>query len=79
MHGLGIRYYRAPSFRYDYNQELEPQLEALKPTNRQPRRPEREYGTTAMYHTHSASGNVGGGVWDLWMVLREFRFAISWA
>ena len=31
MHDLGIRYYRAPSFRYDYAKELEPQLEALRP------------------------------------------------
>jgi hypothetical protein len=29
--GLGIRYFRAPSFRYDYAKELEPQLEAIKP------------------------------------------------
>jgi len=72
MHGLGIRYYRAPSFRYDYNQELEPQLEALKPRIGSLADLNAKYGTTAMYHTHSASGNVGGGVWDLWMVLRNF-------
>lgn len=72
MHGLGIRYYRAPSFRYDYNQELEPQLEALKPRIGSLAELNAKYGTTAMYHTHSASGNVGGGVWDLWMVLRTF-------
>lgn len=72
MQGLGIRYYRAPSFRYDYNQELEPQLEALKPRIGSLADLNAKYGTTAMYHTHSASGNIGGGVWDLWLVLRNF-------
>jgi sugar phosphate isomerase/epimerase len=72
MHGLGIRYYRAPSFRYDYNQELEPQLEALKPRIGSLADLNAKYGTTAMYHTHSAPGNIGGGVWDLWLVLRNF-------
>lgn len=72
MHGLGIRYYRAPSFRYDYSQELEPQLEALKPRIGSLADLNAKHGTTAMYHTHSASGNVGGGVWDLWLALRGF-------
>jgi len=72
MQGLGIRYYRAPSFRYDYAQELEPQLEALKPRIGSLAALNQKYGTTAMYHTHSAAGNVGGGVWDLWLVLKQF-------
>jgi sugar phosphate isomerase/epimerase len=72
MKALGIRYYRAPSFRYDYNQELEPQLEALKPRIGSLADLNAKYGTTAMYHTHSASGNVGGGVWDLWLMLKNF-------
>jgi sugar phosphate isomerase/epimerase len=72
MQKLGIRYYRAPSFRYDYTAELEPQLEALKPRIASLARLNEKYGTTAMYHTHSATGNVGGGVWDLWMILKQF-------
>ena len=72
MQGLGIRYYRAPSFRYDYSQELEPQLEALKPRIGSLADLNAKYRTTAMYHTHSAAGNVGGGVWDLWLALRNF-------
>ena len=31
-----------------------------------------KYGTTAMYHRHSGPGNVGGGVWDLWLLLKDF-------
>jgi L-ribulose-5-phosphate 3-epimerase len=72
MRGLGIRHYRAPSFRYDYNAELMPQLEALKPRIASLAKLNEKYGTTAMYHTHSASGNIGGGVWDLWLVLKDF-------
>jgi len=72
MRNLGIRSYRAPSFRYDYNAELFPQLEALKPRIASLAQLNEKYGTTAMYHTHSATGNIGGGVWDLWMVLKDF-------
>lgn len=72
MRGLGIRYYRAPSFRYDYSGDLAAQLEALKPRIASLARLNEKYGTTAMYHTHSGAGNIGGGVWDLWMVLKDF-------
>jgi sugar phosphate isomerase/epimerase len=72
MQGLGIRYYRAPSFRYDFAQELEPQLEALKPRIAGLVALNQKYGTTTMYHTHSATGTVGGGVWDLWLALKAF-------
>ena len=27
---------------------------------------------TIAYHTHSGRGNIGGNVWDLWMVIRQF-------
>jgi sugar phosphate isomerase/epimerase len=72
MRGVGIRYFRAPSFRYDFAGDLEQQLEALKPRIESLVRLNQKYGTTAMYHTHSATGNIGGGVWDLWMVLKQF-------
>ena len=72
MRGLGISHYRAAPFRYDYNSDLAAQLEALKPRIAGLAKLNEKYGTTAMYHTHSASGNIGGGVWDLWMVLKDF-------
>ena len=72
MQGLGIRYFRAPSFRYDYAHPLEPQLEALKPRIASLAALNQKYGTTAMYHTHSGAGNIGGGAWDLWLVLKHF-------
>lgn len=70
LRGLGIRYYRAAPFRYDYTQELLPQIEALKPRVASLARLNEKYGTTALYHTHSGTNNVGGGVWDLWLVLQ---------
>jgi sugar phosphate isomerase/epimerase len=72
MRSLGIRHYRAATFRYDYSGNLSAQLEALKPRIAGLARLNEKYGTVAMYHTHSGLGNVGGGVWDLWMVLNGF-------
>jgi len=72
MRGVGIRYYRAAPFRYDYSSDLAQQIEALKPRIGSLVRLNEKYGTTAMYHTHSAYGNIGGGVWDLWLAVKDF-------
>ena len=72
MRGVGIRYYRAAPFRYDYSGDLAQQIEALKPRIASLVRLNEKYGTTAMYHTHSAYGNIGGGVWDLWLAVKGF-------
>jgi len=72
MRGVGIRYYRAAPFRYDYSGDLAQQIEALKPRISSLVRLNEKYGTTAMYHTHSAYGLIGGGVWDLWMAVKDF-------
>ena len=72
MRSLGIRHYRAAPFRYDYNADLAAQIEALKPRIAGLAKLNETYGTTAMYHTHSGMGNVGGGVWDLWLAVKDF-------
>ena len=72
MRGVGIRYYRAAPFRYDYSRDLAQQIDALKPRIASLVRLNEKYGTTAMYHTHSAYGNIGGGVWDLWLAVKDF-------
>jgi sugar phosphate isomerase/epimerase len=72
MRGVGIRYYRAAPFRYDYSRDLAAQIEALKPRIASLSRLNEKYGTTAMYHTHSAYGLIGGGVWDLWLAIKDF-------
>jgi L-ribulose-5-phosphate 3-epimerase len=71
-HGLGIRYYRGAMFRYDYNRDLDQQLEALKPRVATLVDLNRTYDMTIAYHTHSGAGNVGGNVWDLWIVIKQF-------
>jgi L-ribulose-5-phosphate 3-epimerase len=69
----GIRWYRGGEyFRYDYARPLLPQLEALKPRMASLVALNRKYGTTWAYHTHSAPGMIGGGVWDIWSAIKDF-------
>jgi len=70
-HGLGMRYYRSAMFRYDYTSDLERQLEALKPRVAALADLNRQHSMTIAYHTHSGRGNIGGNVWDLWLVIRS--------
>jgi sugar phosphate isomerase/epimerase len=72
MRQAGITRYRAPNFRYDYSRDLIPQWEALKPQLAALAELNEKYGVTAMFHTHSAQGSVGGGLWDLWLLVRDF-------
>ena len=71
-HGLGIRYYRGGMFRYDYNGDLAKQLDALTPRIATLVELNQKHGMTIAYHTHSGRGNIGGNVWDLWMVIKQF-------
>lgn len=72
MREAGITRYRAPNFRYDYARDLLPQWEALKPRLAALATLNEKFGTTAMFHTHSSQGSVGGGLWDLWLLVRDF-------
>jgi sugar phosphate isomerase/epimerase len=81
MRQVGITRYRASSYRYDLSQPLEPQLEAFKPRLAALAELNQKYGTTAMFHTHSSQGSVGGGLWDLWLLIRDYpsdRLAINY-
>jgi sugar phosphate isomerase/epimerase len=72
-HGLGVRFYRGGEyFRYDYTRPLTPQLEALKPRIATLLELNRTYQMTWAYHTHSGGGNIGGNVWDIWSVIKDF-------
>jgi sugar phosphate isomerase/epimerase len=72
MRQAGITRYRAPNFRYDYSRDLLSQWEALKPQLAALAELNEKYGTTAMFHTHSSPGSVGGGLWDLWLLVKDF-------
>ena len=74
MQALGIRYYRGGQyFRYDYTRgNLQQQLEELKPRVASIAALNARYGTTIAYHTHSGAGNIGGNIWDIWSVIKDF-------
>ena len=72
--GLGIRTYRIETSRfgtYDYKGDLSAQLEALRPQVAGLVRLNERYGTGAVIHTHV--GLKAGGVWDTWMLVRDFN------
>jgi sugar phosphate isomerase/epimerase len=72
MSKLGLRYYQAPPLgRYDYGKDLQPQLDAWKPRLEAVARLNEKYGTTAVYHVEGGAGNIGGGVWDLWLAIKD--------
>jgi L-ribulose-5-phosphate 3-epimerase len=80
MHDLGITRWRVPPWWYDYTQDLQPQWEALKPRIEAIAKLSQRTGTNALFHTESMinpdfepkRGNVGGGVWDLWLLLKDY-------
>jgi sugar phosphate isomerase/epimerase len=72
MQKVGITRYRAPNYRYDYSKDMLSQWDALKPQLEGLARLNEKYGTTAMFHTHSSQGSVGGGLWDIWMLVKDY-------
>jgi len=72
MTELGIHHYRWGGFKYDANQNIEAQLNALKPRIAKLAALNAKYKAGAMYHTHSGVGQVGASIWDLYYLLRDF-------
>jgi hypothetical protein len=73
MSKLGLRYYQAPTLaRYDYTKELQPQLDVWKAKIEKLAKLNEKYGTTAVFHVEGGAGNIGGGAWDLWLLIRDF-------
>ena len=72
MRKVGITRYRAPNYRYDYTKDMQSQFDALKPRVEALAKLNEKYGVTAMFHTHSSQGSVGGGLWDLWLLIRDY-------
>ena len=72
MGQLGITHYWLGTDSYDLTKPIMPQLDAVK------RKVERfvalnqKHGTTLMYHTRAGASSVGGVVWDLLSVLKDF-------
>ena len=76
--GLDIRHYWWGSFQYGKGQPIMPQLDALKPRVAKLAVLNAKYGMTAMYHTYGGEHTVGdkvmvgGPMWDLLYVLKDF-------
>jgi len=71
MQRLGIRNYRIGAPRYDYSREFAPQYAAFREKLVGLARLNARFGTTAVVHTHSYADTIGGGGWDLWMLIRD--------
>ncbi|MGH9573050.1 MAG: sugar phosphate isomerase/epimerase family protein [Candidatus Acidiferrales bacterium] len=69
---LGITHYWWGTFRYDTNQPVMPQLDALKPRVEKLARLNEKYKMKAMYHTYEGDRTVGAAIWDFLYVLRNF-------
>jgi len=69
---LGIRHYRWGGLKYNNQQPIPEQLNAMKPRVAGLAALNKRYGVCAMYHTHSGIGVVGAPIWDLHILLSDF-------
>lgn len=71
LSSLKIRHYRWGGFRYDLKRGIPEQLAEFKPRVKDLAAMNKQYGVTAMYHTHSGVGQVGASMWDLYLLLKD--------
>ena len=72
MISLGVRHYRWGGFRYQDAPGIPEQLAGFHAKVKDLAALNRQYGITAMYHTHSGVGQVGASMWDLYLLLKDF-------
>ena len=72
MQQVGITRYRAPGYSYDLTKELPPQWDAMRRRLDGLAKLNEKFGTRALFHTQSGPGAVGGGLWDLWTLVRDY-------
>jgi sugar phosphate isomerase/epimerase len=70
---LGIRHYRFGAFRYGNSQPYAIQLEAFQSRLARLAALNQQYGSCAMYHTHSGAGLVGASIWDLYELMKDLN------
>jgi sugar phosphate isomerase/epimerase len=71
MQGLGISLYRAAAPKYQYDAPIALQYSAFRKKLAALAKLNEKYGTTAAFHTHSYGDSIGGGAWDLWMLMHD--------
>jgi sugar phosphate isomerase/epimerase len=69
---LGIHRYWWGTFHYAPGKPVMQQLDALKPRVAKLAALNARYGVAAMYHLYAGSSEVGGPLWDMLYVLRDF-------
>jgi sugar phosphate isomerase/epimerase len=69
---LHVRHYRWGGFRYDLKRSIPDQLTEFKARVKDLAAMNKQYGVTAMYHTHSGVTQVGASMWDLYLLLKDF-------
>jgi sugar phosphate isomerase/epimerase len=69
---LDIRRYWWGTFHYQNGKPIMEQLDALKPRVAKLAALNERYGVAAMYHLYAGSHEVGGPVWDMLYLLRDF-------
>jgi sugar phosphate isomerase/epimerase len=69
---LGIRRYRMGGYLYDLSKPILPQLDLFAAKLPALVDLTRELGMTAMYQNHSGSDRVGGPVWDIFGLIKQF-------
>ena len=68
----GLRHYQAPTLAHDYTKELQPQLDVWKTKIEKLAKLNESLRMTAVFHVEGGAGNIGGGAWDLWLLIRDF-------
>ena len=68
---LGIKRYRWGGFRYDASKPIPDQVADYRANSKALAALNKQYGSCAMYHTHSGVGQFGASFWDLYLTLRE--------
>ncbi len=63
--------YRWGGFKYVEGKSIPAQLDELRPKVRDLAAMNKQYGLTAMYHTHSGVNQVGASMWDLYSLLKD--------
>jgi len=66
-----ITRYRWGGFRYVEGKSIPAQLDELRPRIRDLAAMNKQFGLTAMYHTHSGATQVGASFWDLYLLLKD--------
>jgi sugar phosphate isomerase/epimerase len=72
LRSLQVRHYRWGGFRYDLKRSIPDQLAEFKARVKDLAAMNKQYGVTAMYHTHSGVTQVGASMWDLYLLLKDF-------